>query len=51
MYFKIVFLEKIISDALDEHIGNGSMAAELLQACGLPTTLTFILGKSRNWRT
>ena len=33
-----IFLEWIMSDALEEHDGKISKAAEILPICGLPTT-------------
>ena len=45
-----IFLERIMSDALEEHDGKVSRVEEPLPICGLPMTLMLLLKKSKNWR-
>ena len=43
-----IFLERIMSDALEEHDGKVSIGKEPLPICGLPMTLMLLLKKSKN---
>ena len=42
------FLERIMSDALEEHDGQVGIGAEILPICGFPMTLMHLLKKSKN---
>ena len=42
------FLERIISDALEEHDGKVSIRGRTIPICGMPMTLMLLLTKSEN---
>ena len=45
------FLERILSDVLEEHDENVSIGGRTINICGLPMTLLLLLKKSRNYKS